>query len=142
MNLEETKKKKKKLKLVPARPIMWQDDKGNIVKKATQNRFGGKLNDDRFNLKPSIPVDLDDPVTFPPFEFYNDIQHVVRMFVGGKKINQRGEFKKIQYLPDKLYNKLEKYVSPDNWRFTPKLNTVYLFLASELLNRLWLTDTA
>ncbi len=43
-----------------------------------------------FDSKPSISVDLEDFQTFPTFGMYEDIQDVVRMFVGGKQTVQPG----------------------------------------------------
>jgi hypothetical protein len=36
----------------------------------------------------SRPIDLDDTNRFPPFDFFMDIQDVIRMFIGGKRTMQ------------------------------------------------------
>jgi hypothetical protein len=45
----------------------------------------------------------------PPFEFYNDLQDCIRMFIGGKRTTQKGNHKRYDTVPDSLYNKLQKY---------------------------------
>ena len=50
-----------------------------------------------------------DPDIIPPFEFYNDTQDAIRMFIGGKRITQRGNHKAYGKLPKTFVKKLEKY---------------------------------
>lgn len=45
----------------------------------------------------------------PPFEFYNDTQDGVRMFIGGKRTTQQGNHKKYSHLSKEMYNKLLLY---------------------------------
>ena len=50
------------------------------------------------------------PLIIPPFEFYNDTQDVIRMFIGGKRTTQRGHHK--EYLDNtnkKFMEKLSLY---------------------------------
>ena len=46
---------------------------------------------DTLNLMPNIPVDLNDTLKFPPFEFGLDIIDVFRLMVGGKRAFQPGD---------------------------------------------------
>lgn len=47
---------------------------------------------------------------FPPFEFYNDTQDAIRMFIGGKRTTQKGYHKVYAKLPKKFVNELSGYV--------------------------------
>lgn len=60
------------------------------------------------------------PEIFPPFEFYNDTQDAIRMFVGGKRTTQRGnhrEFSSIQKEMSDLKNYLGLGESMDDHIF-------------------------
>lgn len=48
------------------------------------------------------------PDLIPPFEFYNDTQDVLRMFIGGKRTTQQGNHKKYKTLSESLFNRLNK----------------------------------
>jgi len=50
------------------------------------------------------------PEIIPPFEFYNDTQDVLRMFVGGKRTTQRGNHSIPKNIPQKFSDNLKKYV--------------------------------
>ena len=52
------------------------------------------------------------PEVIPPFEFYNDLQDVVRMFIGGKRTTQRGNHRRYVAVTDRIYKKLKKYNGP------------------------------
>ena len=47
---------------------------------------------------------------FPPFEFYNDTQDAIRMFIGGKRTTQKGHHKVYSKLPLKFIEQLSEYV--------------------------------
>lgn len=49
---------------------------------------------------------------FPPFEFFNDTQDVIRMFIGGKRTTQKGNHRPISNLHKSFSDKLKKYLSP------------------------------
>jgi hypothetical protein len=70
-----------------------------------------KLNDELFSNS-----DL-----FPPFEFYNDTQDAIRMFVGGKRTTQKGNHRTIDNLPKDFVKKLKSYLgeseSLKNYKF-------------------------
>lgn len=48
------------------------------------------------------------PEVVPPFEFYNDTQDVLRMFIGGKRTTQQGNHKKYKYLSSNIQDMLNK----------------------------------
>jgi hypothetical protein len=50
------------------------------------------------------------PDIIPPFEFYNDTQDGIRMFLGGKRSTQSGNHKKHDCIPLSLKASLKKYV--------------------------------
>jgi hypothetical protein len=45
------------------------------------------------NVNPNTWEYFENPYIIPPFEFYNDVQDVLRMFVGGKRTTQNGYHK-------------------------------------------------
>lgn len=49
------------------------------------------------------------PEIIPPFEFYNDTQDVIRMFIGGKRTTQKG-YHRVPNIPIKFKNSLEPYL--------------------------------
>lgn len=50
------------------------------------------------------------PDVIPPFEFYNDTQDVIRMFIGGKRTTQRGNHRVCPEIPTKLIEELKPYI--------------------------------
>ncbi len=50
----------------------------------------------------SVPINLNNSYKFPPFEFYDDIQDVIRIFVGGKQAAQPGNHKGLKHLNKNL----------------------------------------
>lgn len=93
-------------------PVIWTDGTTSTTNKFTT-----------VDIKPSIPVDLNDTVAFPPFEFYFDIQDLLKTFVGGPSPTQRRPHRKLidfpllqQYATDYLvFDKMQaaKYVRAD-----------------------------
>lgn len=53
---------------------------------------------------------FDNPEVIPPFEFYNDTQDVLRMFVGGKRTTQKGDHKLYQTVPKSIIKDLKPYI--------------------------------
>ena len=53
--------------------------------------------------------DIDFSINTPPFDFYNDTQDAIRMFLGGKRTTQKGDHRKVD-IPDSFRKKLEPYV--------------------------------
>ena len=118
--------------ILQTKRVNWVDENNKpVINSSYYNRFYGKK-----NVEPSIKVDLNDPVTFPPFEFFNDIQDLIRMFIGGKRMFQNGDhvgFK--QMLPPKLVTILTMYLNKNF--IPPKIYGVQYILASELLKNLY-----
>ena len=50
------------------------------------------------------------PYIVPPFEFYNDVQDVLRMFVGGKRASQRGVHKIYPNISNSFKNIIKPYL--------------------------------
>jgi len=61
---------------------MWKD--GSTLVRGSYNNFY-----EGFDLEPDIAIDFNDTLTFPPFEFFGDIQDVLRTMVGGRRATQR-----------------------------------------------------
>lgn len=64
------------------------------------------------NNLPTNPLEInffEIPEIIPPFEFYNDLQDAIRMFIGGKRTTQRGDHRRYPVVTDKMYNSLSKY---------------------------------
>jgi hypothetical protein len=51
-----------------------------------------------------------DPEIIPPFEFYNDTQDVIRMFIGGKRTTQKGNHKLYSTIPKTFMKELRPYL--------------------------------
>jgi len=49
------------------------------------------------------------PEVIPPFEFYNDLQDCIRIFIGGKRTTQNGNHKKYPVVKANFLKKLRKY---------------------------------
>lgn len=58
----------------------------------------------------SVSYKFFDPEVIPPFEFYNDTQDVIRMFIGGKRTTQKGNHKLYSTIPKKFIKDLEPYL--------------------------------
>lgn len=72
-----------------------------------QNITTNPLNKDFF-LNPEI---------IPPFEFYNDTQDAIRIFVGGKRTTQKGNHRRYPVVTDDIYNKIKMFCAvPDNMK--------------------------
>lgn len=50
------------------------------------------------------------PDIIPPFEFYNDTQDAIRMFVGGKRTTQNGNHRKYPVITKSIEKNLSKYL--------------------------------
>ena len=50
------------------------------------------------------------PNVVPPFEFYNDTQDCIRMFIGGKRTTQRGDHRKVDGIDPVFSKQLVEYV--------------------------------
>ncbi|QMS79763.1 hypothetical protein IIV6-T1_373 [Invertebrate iridescent virus 6] len=90
-----------------------------------------------FDSKPSIFVDLEDFQKFPTFGMYQDIQDVVRMFVGGKQTVQPGSHTEMRGLQPQAKKAIlpfvEKLAPTSIW---PE-DKVELFLANVLIHKIF-----
>jgi len=107
-----------------ATQIKWKEPNGTVVM-GTYNNFY-----DNLNLGPSIHVDLNDPRRFPPFEFFHDIQDVIRMFIGGKQTVQAGSHTRIPRLDTTLGQVLSRCVID---KFPYNTRCVKYLIAIEML---------
>ena len=87
---------------VSCKKINWED--GKVCHGAEFFMKDGKI----------LPVelkkgDIDFSINTPPFDFYNDTQDAIRMFLGGKRTTQKGDHRKVD-IPDSFRKKLEPYV--------------------------------
>jgi Protein kinase domain. len=84
----------------------------------------------RFCKKFPYPNSFDN---LPPFEFFYDLQDLVRIFLGGKRLSQPG-FHDGMPLSDRLKQKLEEYKTTKGL-FNSKweLDSVKLFIAEEMI---------
>ena len=106
---------------------------GGIGSSLTLNNFVKGV-----DSKPSIDVDLEDMVRFPPYYFYCDIQDVIRTFVGGQGVSQPHiHHQGIGKANNKLKRTIEKYIEDidigDEW----DSDSVMLFLANELIRTIF-----
>ena len=86
------------------------------------------------------PIDLNDTQRFPPFEFADDIQDVIRMFVGGRQAQQEGRHSQMNNLSPELADLIKRkkaYIAQrdDLYRI---YGTVKYVRADEMLEQLYL----
>ncbi len=89
--------------------------------------------------KPSIPVDLNNMRVFPAFQFYGDIQDVLRMLAGGERIQQPAMHLRMPH-PNRTFNQsLAKYITKESkvWDHLWDVNRVEFVLAEEMLGKLY-----
>ena len=71
-----------------------------------QEKYLKSLN---ITTNPTNPDYFNHPDIIPPFEFYNDLQDVIRCFIGGKRTTQQGSHQQ-NIKKSQLYNELKKYL--------------------------------
>jgi serine/threonine protein kinase len=90
-----------------------------------------------FNSHPNINVDLGNFQKFPAFGMYQDIQDVLKMFVGGKQTVQPGSHDVMKGLDPCVKQALtpfnEKLIPTNIW----PTNKVELFLANHLIHKIF-----
>lgn len=86
-------------KVLPVKLHITEQQKKYLVRK----RIGIDYTKHKFFLSPEV---------IPPFEFYNDTQDGIRMFIGGKRSTQRGYHKCYDTIPKKLIQELLPYNGP------------------------------
>jgi serine/threonine protein kinase len=111
---------------VPASTRLWKTKPGYREYEGTSNKFI-----DGVDLSPSRVVDLNNPRRFPPFEFFNDIQDVIRMFIGGKRTVQPSSHDGLTGIDPGLYNALKNNCYSEN--FTYSIYDIKFLRASEML---------
>ena len=100
------------------------------------------LFDNKITVNPSTKSFFGNPYILPPFEFYNDVQDVIRMFIGGKRTTQRGDHKRFDVIPDSFVNKLKKYEGKeDNSKSNIFSINSYEVLAGDLINKIFNENT-
>lgn len=82
-------------------------------------------------LRPNIPVDIKDFVTFPAFEFHTDIIDVIHLFTGQRRMIVEGKHIGFKDVSTKLVSIL-RVLAPDefNWQ----KNNVRYFVAAEMIS--------
>jgi serine/threonine protein kinase len=81
------------------------------------------------------------PEVIPPFEFYNDLQDAVRMFIGGKRTTQRGHHRRYAVVTNKIFKKLKKYIGPGDSLADRKFSTnAAQLLAGYFIERFFTKD--
>ena len=76
------------------------------------------------------------PYIIPPFEFYNDIQDVLRTFVGGKRTTQRGNHTRYKSISDIFVSHIKPYMGlADNSLSRTFSIHSYHVLAGEFINK-------
>lgn len=85
----------------------------------------------KFYKRFSFPKELD---ILPPFEFFYDLQDLIRMFIGGKRLSQPEKHKGIDFLTESFKKKLETYRISRNFYNTKwSADSVLFFLASFMI---------
>jgi serine/threonine protein kinase len=106
--------------VVPANEITWDDGTISTGAEFRMYRKNGKLarikglKDVFLNFSYFTEVALldffENPETIPPFEFYNDTQDAIRMFVGGKRTTQKGFHREQKNVSKRIIEELRPYV--------------------------------
>lgn len=113
--------------------IKWRDINNKLVK-GTKNL----INADTINIPSSVPIDLNNSQKFPPFDFFHDIQDVIRIFTGEKQALQPGKHQVLRNLSLKLVQMLVANQCSIR-SFVPHIHgTVKYILANEMLDQLYI----
>lgn len=124
----------KPISLASSKPINWRDTETGSKVKGTRNLITNP------NIKSSVPINLNNSQKFPAFEFFDDIQDVIRMFVGGKQVAQPGSHRPMRTLSRELRDLIaEKEAYLPSCSSMYKIHgTVKYVLADEMLDQLYL----
>jgi serine/threonine protein kinase len=118
--------------------LIWTGGRPNPFVKATRNVITDP------NIESSVPINLNNSQKFPAFEFYDDIQDVIRMFVGGKQTAQQGNHLPMKGLSPQLRDLITQkkaYLSIKNNLYRIS-GTVKYVLANEMLDHLYIKPRA
>ena len=81
------------------------------------------------------------PTVIPPFEFYNDTQDTLRMFVGGKRTTQKGNHKLNNSVSQSFQNAIKPYLgNTENTKEKSFSNHTYHVLAGSFIKKFF-TET-
>jgi hypothetical protein len=81
------------------------------------------------------------PTVIPPFEFYNDTQDTLRMFVGGKRTTQKGNHKLNDCISKNFQNSIKPYLgNAENAKQKQFSNCTYHVLAGSFIKKFF-TET-
>lgn len=115
-------------------PIDWRDLTTESKVRGTRNLITNP------NIKSSVPINLNNNQKFPAFEFFDDIQDVIRIFVGGKQAAQPGSHSPMRTLSPEL-----KDLIADKQAYLPSRSLIYQIhgtvkyvLADEMLDQLYI----
>lgn len=123
----------KPITIKPNRTILWNDDSGTTVK-GTNNYINTPS-----ITNTSSPIDLNNNQKFPAFEFFNDIQDVIRIFIGGDRTEQHGKHPKLHTLDDKVEQLLVEKQARVNMSSIYEIHgTVKYVLANKMLDDLYI----
>lgn len=112
--------------LISSQIMLW--DNGSSI--GTNNQFYENYS----NLQSDIPIDLNDPILFPPFEFFNDIQDTIRMFIGGKRTRQVGTHGTMKFTDKTIAEKITSICFANHFQYYTD-NTRFI-VAIEMLKTL------
>jgi serine/threonine protein kinase len=114
-------------------PIDWSDIRSGSKVKGTSNLITN------LDIK-RLPINLNNNQKFPAFEFFDDIQDVIRMFMGGKQAAQNGNHKPMKELSPELVDLIfdkQAYLPSRNLMYQV-YGTVKYMLADEMLDQLYI----
>jgi serine/threonine protein kinase len=124
----------KPISLLNKPPIDWRDLTTESKVWGTRNLITNP------NIKSSVPINLNNNQKFPAFEFFDDIQDVIRIFVGGKQAAQPGSHSPMRTLSPEL-----KDLIADKQAYLPSRSSMYqvygtvkYVLADEMFDQLYI----
>lgn len=86
-------------------------------------------------MMPSIPIDLNDFVRFPPQEFHYDIIDTIHMFSGGYSTRQAGKHHDIKGVPEKMKDMLNALVPERTFKYD--VDNVKSVIAAVMLKHIY-----
>lgn len=114
--------------------IDWYDRTTGSKVKGTRNIITNP------NIKSSVPINLNNSQKFPAFEFFDDIQDVIRMFVGGKQAAQPGNHRPMKTLSRELKGLIayKRAYLPSRRSMYEIYGTIKYVLANEMFDQLYI----
>lgn len=118
--------------------LIWDGGRTSPNIKATRNVITNP------RIKSSVPINLNNSQKFPAFEFFDDIQDVIRLFVGGKQSAQPGNHRRMRRLSSRLKDLImqKKAYLPTKSDMYRINGTVKYVLANEMLDQLYIKPQA